>query len=94
MSKDNVSGLDRQIHEELSGFSEIEKLKTLLMLQEGSLSRWAVRNGHLPEELFMTLSGKRPYPELREKLARAAGVSLERIGEIIEANRAPEEAVA
>ncbi len=81
MSANNTLSVDERLIEGLSGG---EKLKLLLTQKFGSVSSWAIRNGINPPEIFMTLSGKRPYPEHRKKIAKALRVPLAEVDRLID----------
>lgn len=65
MANKNLS-IDRQLVRALTGD---EKIRALMAARAGSVSRWAVNEGFIPEQVFMALSGRRPYPEIRERIA-------------------------
>ncbi len=76
--------IDRRMAEELSG---TDKLRAMLTARHGSVGRWAVRNGFLPEELYMTLNGVRPYPKIRDRLAEDIGIDRAEVDALIGAAR-------
>jgi cytidylate kinase len=53
------------------------------VLDGGSIAGWARKQGVRDEEVHMTLSGTRPYPAIREKMAETAKMSREEIDRII-----------
>lgn len=65
--------IDKHLARQLSGD---KKIRALMDAKAGSVSRWAVNQGYIPEQVFMCLSGKRPYPEIRERIV--ADLSLDR----------------
>lgn len=83
MSIDN--GLVGQIGSAVADLPKIDQLKMLISLRFDSVSRWAVVNQFLPEQVFMTLSGAREYPQIKERLAADLGMSADEVSEIIAA---------
>jgi hypothetical protein len=65
MASKNLS-IDRQLSQGLSGQ---DKLRTLMKVRSGSVSRWAVDQGFIPEQVFMATAGVRPYPLIRDAIA-------------------------
>jgi hypothetical protein len=77
--------VDQRMATELSG---PDKLRALLSARAGSVSRWAVNQSFIPEQVFMCLSGKRPYPEIRDLIAKDLGLVRKEVDELIEASAA------
>lgn len=82
------NAITKRVGEALAGQSELAKLKMLLRLDGGSIDGWAAKNACRGQEVHMTLSGARPYPAIREKMAATANVPVEEIDRIIEQSKA------
>jgi lambda repressor-like predicted transcriptional regulator len=70
MRPDNT--LDRQMVQQLSGR---DKLYALLRARGFTMASYARLRGFWPEQVKLTLYGRRPYPEVRSALAADLGLS-------------------
>lgn len=77
--------IDRRLASELGG---MEKLRTLMKARSGSVSRWAVNNGLIPEQVFMATSGVRPYAEIRDIIARDLDLDRAEVDRLIDTDAA------
>jgi hypothetical protein len=75
--------IDGHLARELSGD---KKIRALMDAKAGSVSRWAVNQGYIPEQVFMALSGKRPYPEIRELIAADLELTREEVDRLIDSS--------
>lgn len=91
MRTDNTSTIDARVMRSLSGG---EKLSLLLSKQAGSVAKWAIENRINSTEVYYTLSGARPYPRIRAKIARSVGLEREEVDRLIDGESAPAEATA
>lgn len=68
--------------EDLSGR---EKVRVMLLARGFEIKEWAElpENGFSPSQMSMMLSGTRPYPEIREKLAAFLGLSVDQFNTLI-----------
>jgi hypothetical protein len=69
----------------LRSLSGPEKLRVLMTEQEGSVSRWAVRHGINPTEIYQLLGGIRAYPAHRERIAEVLGLSRKQVDRLLDA---------
>jgi hypothetical protein len=74
-------GIDRQLSQGLSGQ---DKLRTLMKVRSGSVSRWAVDQGFIPEQVFMATAGVRPYPLIRAAIASDLGLDRTEVDRLID----------
>lgn len=77
--------IDRRLASELAG---TDKLRTLMKVRSGSVSRWAVDQGFIPEQVFMATTGVRPYPEIRDAIARDLDLDRAEVDRLIDAEKA------
>lgn len=66
MAKHNGFTVDARLATELPGRA---KLRALIVARGTSVQGWARSHGFYPEQVHMTLSGARAYPEVRDAIA-------------------------
>jgi hypothetical protein len=81
MSRNKNLDIDRRLASALSGN---DKLRALIVASDGSISRWAVNRAIIPEQVFFCLSGRRPYPEIRDRIATDLGIPREDVDRLID----------
>lgn len=81
------NAIDALLAEELTGQ---EKLKALFKAKGWTYQSYAKERGLWPEQVKMTLSGSRPYPEIRESLAGDLGLSRGELNLLIDGPEAAE----
>lgn len=85
MKRHNNSAIDRRAEAIVAGLpAEVDKLKALLKLLGGSVAGWARQHGFRAEEVHMTLRGARPYPAIREEIAKSVGLTREEVDRVID----------
>lgn len=55
----------------------ITRFKAAVVLSGHTVSSWARARGRHASEVWMTLSGARPYPEIRDEIAAFMGMTRE-----------------
>lgn len=81
MAKHNGYLVDARLAEQLPGRA---KLRALIVERGGSIQKWAQSHGFYPQQVTNTLSGARPYPEVREAIASDFGVPRAEVDALIE----------
>lgn len=84
MAAINTAVLDRSIARALSPANGPDKLKALISALFGSVGRFAVMHGLFPEQVYMTISGARPYPEIRNLIAEKVGLDRAEVDQLID----------
>lgn len=80
MSRNKRLMVDRILADRLGGR---EKLRALLINASGSIQQWSRSHGFYPEQVTMTLSGAREYPEVRAEIAAFLGITREEVDGLI-----------
>lgn len=80
MSKNKKLLIDQHLARDLSG---ADKVRALMAAKGGSVSRWAVNHGLIPEQVFMTLSARRPYPEIRAMIAADLELTIDEVDRLL-----------
>ena len=70
------------------------RFKAALALLGSNVTRWAEEHGRRDSEVWMTLSGTRIYPEIRDDIAAVLGITREQLDAEIAAERSAKEGVA
>lgn len=73
------------------GLSGRDRIKVLLLAQGFTVAAWARERGFHDSQVWMCISGTRPYPEIREALAEDLGKARSTIDGLI-AGQSPEDA--
>lgn len=81
MSGNKAPTVDSRLTEGLSG---MEKIRTLMKKRSGSVSRWAVDQGFIPEQVWMCTSGVRTYPEIRDRIAADFDIPREEVDALLD----------
>lgn len=63
----------------------VTRFKAAVILAGHTVTSWARESGHHASEVWMTLSGARPYPDIRDKIAAFMGITREEVDSEIEA---------
>ena len=80
MSSDNIAGINERVLSIPGGM----KLRLIITDKHGSVRAWARKNGFDSTEVYYTLGGQRPYPEIRRKLAKSLGLEVADIDALID----------
>lgn len=84
MPSDNITAINERVLSIPGG----EKLKLLIGDRFGSIREWARQNGFDSTEVYFTLNGQRPYPEIRRKLAKTLNISVSDVNTLLDGEAA------
>ena len=86
--KSPINELDRRVLRALPGR---EKIKALLSKKGMNLTAFAEAHNEWVEKVSMCIRGERPYPEIREKIARELELDRSEIDHLIDGEKAATE---